>query len=217
MAARAPGSTPSPGRPARPVRSAYQTLRDPPDTDPMRCCHADFALAEGIDRGFTVGMPTFTFGPGVLAEAGDHARDLGMKRVALFTDRRLVSGEYVARVHASLRAAGVGVTVYDAVRIEPDDGSFLDAARFAADGRFDGYVSVGGGSVMPFRTAFHWWRSVPDSCGSVGTDSTPVASLRSMLLPVSHFSIPISRLHLPDRSGCYWPGSLSKNRNSSGF
>ena len=36
----------------------------------MPCCHADFAAVEGSDRGFTIGMPTFTFGPGVLAEAG---------------------------------------------------------------------------------------------------------------------------------------------------
>ena len=114
----------------------------------MRCCHADFALAEGSDRGFTVGMPTFTFGAGVLAEAGDNARDLGMRRVALFTDRRLAAGEHVAKVRSSLSAAGVDVAVYDAVKIEPDDASFQDAARFAADGRFDGYVSVGGGSVM---------------------------------------------------------------------
>ena len=114
----------------------------------MRCCHADFALAEGSDRGFTVGMPTFTFGPGVLAEAGDNARDLGMTRVGLFTDTRLVAGEHVAKVRASLGAAGVDVAVYDSVKIEPDDASVRDAARFAADGRFDGYVSVGGGSVM---------------------------------------------------------------------
>ena len=114
----------------------------------MRCCHADFAPVEGSDRGFTVGMPTFTFGPGVLAEAGDNARDLGMTRVGLFTDTRLVSGEHVAKVRASLAAAGVDVAVYDAVKIEPDDASFQDAARFAAGGRFDGYVSVGGGSVM---------------------------------------------------------------------
>ena len=32
----------------------------------MPCCHADFAAVEGSDRGFTVGMPTFTFGAGVL-------------------------------------------------------------------------------------------------------------------------------------------------------
>jgi hydroxyacid-oxoacid transhydrogenase len=55
----------------------------------MPCCHADFAAVEGSDRGFTIGMPTFTFGSGVLAEAGDNARELGMKRVALFTDGRL--------------------------------------------------------------------------------------------------------------------------------
>ncbi len=114
----------------------------------MRCCHADFALVEGGDRGFTVGMPTFTFGSGVLAEAGDNALELGMRRVALYTDARLAGGEHVAKVRASLSAAGVDVAVYDAVKIEPDDASFRDAARFAADGRFDGYVSVGGGSVM---------------------------------------------------------------------
>ena len=28
----------------------------------MPCCHADFAAVDGSDRGFTVGMPTFTFG-----------------------------------------------------------------------------------------------------------------------------------------------------------
>ena len=87
----------------------------------MRCCHADFALVEGSDRGFTVGMPTFTFGAGVLAEAGDNARDLGLRRVGLFTDARLVHGEHVAKVRASLAAAGVDVAVYDQVRIEPDD------------------------------------------------------------------------------------------------
>lgn len=127
----------------------------------MRCCHADFAPTDSSDRGFTIGMPTFTFGPGVLAEAGGHARDLGMKRVALFTDAGLAAGEAVARVRASLAAAGVEATVYDAVKIEPDDASFLDAARFAADGRFDGYVSVGGGSVMDTCKAANLYASHP--------------------------------------------------------
>ena len=72
---------------------------------PMPCCHADFAAVEGSDRGFTVGMPTFTFGAGVLAEAGDHARELGLKRVALFTDARLKASEYVATV-ASIACGG---------------------------------------------------------------------------------------------------------------
>ena len=58
----------------------------------MACCHADFALVEGSDRGFTLGMPTFTFGAGVLAEAGANAAELGIRRAALFTDRYLAAG-----------------------------------------------------------------------------------------------------------------------------
>ena len=127
----------------------------------MPCCHADFAAVEGSDRGFTVGMPTFTFGPGVLNEAGDNARELGIKRVALFTDPRLVSGEYVAIVKASLKAAGVEATVYSDVAIEPSDASFQDATRFAADGRFDGYVSVGGGSVIDTCKAANLYTAQP--------------------------------------------------------
>ena len=127
----------------------------------MPCCHADFATVEGIDRGFTIGMPTFTFGAGVLAEAGDNARELDMKRVALFTDRRLKDGPYVATVLASLKAAGVDVAVYDAVDIEPSDASFQDAVRFAAEGRFDGYVSVGGGSVIDTCKAANLYTAQP--------------------------------------------------------
>ncbi len=127
----------------------------------MGCCHADFALVEGSDRGFTVGMPTFTFGPGVLAEAGAQARELELSRVALFTDPRLRDGEHVARVRESLSAANVDVAVYSDVVIEPTDASFQDAARFAAEGRFDGYVSVGGGSVMDTCKAANLYASQP--------------------------------------------------------
>ena len=85
----------------------------------MRCCHADFATVEGSDRGFTLGMPTFTFGSGVLHEAGEQARELGMRRVGLFTDRSLAASEHVAKVKVALDAAGVDAAVYDEVQIEP--------------------------------------------------------------------------------------------------
>jgi alcohol dehydrogenase class IV len=127
----------------------------------MPCCHADFALVEGSDHGFTVGMPTFTFGAGVLAEAGDNARELGLKRVALFTDPQLRSGPYMQTVASSLRAAGVDFAVFDEVEIEPTDASFQAAARFAAEGRFDGYVSVGGGSVMDTCKAANLYATHP--------------------------------------------------------
>jgi alcohol dehydrogenase class IV len=114
----------------------------------MPCCHVDFAFTETSDRAFSVGMPTFTFGSGCLAEAGEQAKELGLKRVALFTDRVLRSSAHVAAVLASLKASDIDVAVYDEVVIEPTTASFKAATAFANEGKFDGYVSVGGGSVM---------------------------------------------------------------------
>src|SRR5438270_9740046 len=127
----------------------------------MGCCHADFALTPDSDRGFTLGFPTFTFGAGVLAEAGDNARELGLKSVALFTDRALASGEHVEKVKASLASAGVDAIVYDQVTVEPTDASLQEATRFARDASVDGYVSVGGGSVMDTCKAANLYASHP--------------------------------------------------------
>ncbi|MFQ5468141.1 MAG: hydroxyacid-oxoacid transhydrogenase, partial [Kiloniellaceae bacterium] len=61
---------------------------------------------------------------------------------------RLAALDHVATVHRSLEAAGLDVAVYDEARVEPTDESLMTAARFAREGGFDGFVSVGGGSVM---------------------------------------------------------------------
>ena len=127
----------------------------------MACCHADFAALEGSDKGFTLGMPTFTFGSGVLAEAGANAAELGLTRVALFTDRKLAASEHVAKVKASLAAAKIDAVVYDEVAIEPNDRSFQDATRFARESGVDGFVSVGGGSVIDTCKAANLYASHP--------------------------------------------------------
>jgi hydroxyacid-oxoacid transhydrogenase len=111
----------------------------------MSCAHG---LIEGNESCFSVDAASLAFGPGVLGEAGAHARELGCRRVALFTDPRVAWLEPVDEVRRSLGAAGVEVEVYAGVRVEPTDASLLEAARFARGGRFDGYVSVGGGSVI---------------------------------------------------------------------
>ena len=127
----------------------------------MPCCHADFAFTEDSDRAFCVGMPAFTFGAGCLAEPGEQARELGLKRVALFTDRWLRASQHVATVLSSLSAASVEVEVYDEVAVEPNTSSFKAAAAFAAEGRFDGYLSVGGGSVMDTCKAANLYATHP--------------------------------------------------------
>jgi alcohol dehydrogenase class IV len=113
----------------------------------MPFCHG-YALAEGGESAFSVDASAITFGPGVLYEAGDHLRALGCRRVALFTDRRVGALEPAQAALASIRAAGLDAAVYDGVHVEPTDASFREAADFARAGRFDGCVSVGGGSVI---------------------------------------------------------------------
>ena len=126
----------------------------------MACCHY-FAPSDGGDTAFSVDASAITFGPGVLSEAGDHAAALGMRRVALMTDKVLAALPHVAIVRDSLAAAGLDVVLYDEVRVEPTDESFLAAARFASEGAFDGYVSVGGGSVIDTCKAANLYATYP--------------------------------------------------------
>jgi alcohol dehydrogenase class IV len=126
----------------------------------MTCCHY-YAITEGHESAFAVDISSIVFGPGVLKEAGEQARTLGMKRAVLFTDKRVGALECVADALASLRGAGVDVAVYDDVKVEPTDESFRAATLFAAEGRFDGYVSVGGGSVIDTCKAANLYASHP--------------------------------------------------------
>jgi alcohol dehydrogenase class IV len=112
----------------------------------MSCCH--YTLVEGNEAAFSVDLSALAFGPGVLAECGEHLRALSATRVAVFTDPRVGKLEPVEVVLRSLRSKGIDAVVYDEVHVEPTNLSFGAAASFAAQGRFDGYVSVGGGSVI---------------------------------------------------------------------
>ncbi len=127
----------------------------------MSCCHNYYATTEGNENVFSVDISAISFGHGVLGEAGEHAKTLGMKRVALFTDKNLINLPYVAQVRAALKASRMDVVIFDEVRVEPTDQSFLAAARFATEGKFDGYVSVGGGSVIDTCKAANLYATWP--------------------------------------------------------
>lgn len=127
----------------------------------MSCCHPYFAPGQGGDDAFTIDASTMIFGAGCLAEAGDHARAAGIKRIALYTDRHVRALPPVQTVIDSLKAAGIDFAVYDDVEVEPTDASFKAAARFAIEGRFDGFISVGGGSVIDTAKAANLYATYP--------------------------------------------------------
>src|SRR5262249_43710244 len=59
-------------------------------------------------------------------------------------------------------AEGLDVVVYDRVRVEPTDSSFREAIDFASDGGFDGFLPVGGGSVIDTAKAANLYSTYPD-------------------------------------------------------
>jgi len=135
----------------------------------MACCH-HYEFLEGRETVFAVDPTAIRFGPGVHREAGHDARALGLARVAVFTDPVVARLEALAAITGSLRAEGIDAVVYDGVHVEPTDASFTEAARFAAEGRFDGFLSVGGGSVI-------------DTCKAANLYSTHPADLLAYVNP----------------------------------
>src|SRR5512143_2461019 len=123
----------------------------------MSCAHA---LVQN-ETAFAIDASRIVFGAGALDELGEHVKSLGCKRVALFTDVSVGKLEHVARARKSLQNAGIDFAAYDGVHVEPTDASFLDAARFAKEGRFDGYVSVGGGSTIDTCKAASLYATYP--------------------------------------------------------
>lgn len=126
----------------------------------MHCCQYYMVTGDG-DPAFTIELPQFSFGEGCLGEAGTQAKALALKRVAVFTDKRVAELPHIETVKQSLRREGIDFAVYDEVHVEPTDLSFQAAARFAAEGRFDGFVSVGGGSVMDTCKAANVFATYP--------------------------------------------------------
>ena len=110
---------------------------------------------------FSVEAPKIKFGNGVLNELGEDAKSLGMKRVAVFTDRIVAEQESLTIAVNSLEKVGMECEIYNEVEVEPTDRSFKAGSRFASEGKFDGFVSVGGGSVMDTCKASNLYSCFP--------------------------------------------------------
>src|SRR5450759_2030519 len=127
----------------------------------MGCCHHYFAQTTDGDNAFTIDASTLTFGAGCLKEGGDQANALGMMKVGIYTDKGVRKLPPIETVTSSLDAAGIDYAIYDEVKVEPTDESFKAATRFAQEGRFDGFISVGGGSVMDTCKAANLYATYP--------------------------------------------------------
>lgn len=117
--------------------------------------------AQPLETAFSIDTSSIKFGPGVTREVGWEMKRLGARRVMVVTDPNLSSSDAVAVAMRSLRAEGIDAVLFDRVEVEPTDVSFKEAIRFATDGRFDGYVAVGGGSSMDTAKAANLYATYP--------------------------------------------------------
>src|SRR5687767_4300325 len=113
------------------------------------------------DIAFEMAVSSIRFGKGVTREVGMDLAEMGAKNVLVVTDPVLRSLPPVHTVLQSLDAAKLRYAIFDRVRVEPTDESFLDAIAFGRDGNFDSIVAVGGGSVIDTAKAVNLYTTYP--------------------------------------------------------
>ena len=113
------------------------------------------------ETAFEMAASNVRFGPGVTREVGMDLADLGARRVLVVTDPVLSGMAPVQTALESIEAAGLPFVLYDRVRIEPSDESFLDAIAFARVEPCDAVVAVGGGSTIDTAKAVNLYTTYP--------------------------------------------------------
>ncbi|MFN3326094.1 MAG: hydroxyacid-oxoacid transhydrogenase [Bryobacteraceae bacterium] len=110
---------------------------------------------------FEMASSGIRFGHHVTREVGMDVAEMGLRRVMVLTDPKLRDLAPVAVTLESLESSGVEYVLFDRVRVEPTDRSFLEAADFARDGGFDGFIAVGGGSTIDTAKAANLYSTHP--------------------------------------------------------
>jgi hydroxyacid-oxoacid transhydrogenase len=97
---------------------------------------------------FTLEATPLKYGRGAAGDAGWELERLGVKRAMLASDPGVVAAGITDRVREAIEAAGIETEVWGSAHVEPTAESFAEAAAFAVDGGFDGFVGIGGGSSI---------------------------------------------------------------------
>jgi hydroxyacid-oxoacid transhydrogenase len=97
---------------------------------------------------FTWGAPPLKFGAGAIDEIGFDCGQMGLSRVLIITDEGVAATGIPQRAAESMQNAGLKPSIFSGVHVEPTDKSFREAAEFAKDTDWDGFVAVGGGSSI---------------------------------------------------------------------
>jgi hydroxyacid-oxoacid transhydrogenase len=126
--------------------------------------HQEPIIEVGLMRcetAFSMDTSSIKYGQGVTREVGHDMSQWEVRRVMVVTDPNLATMEPVSLVLEALRDAGIEGVLFDQVHVEPTDESIQTAIEFATEGRFDGYVAVGGGSSIDTAKAANLYACWP--------------------------------------------------------
>ena len=110
---------------------------------------------------FEMSGASVRYGAGVTREVGMDLADLGVRHALVIADPHLRQLRPVQTVLESLEANKIAHTLYDRVRVEPNDESFLDAIEFAKRCEYQAIVAVGGGSTLDTAKAVNLYTTYP--------------------------------------------------------
>ena len=114
-----------------------------------------------LESVITMSSASIKYGFGATREVGFDMKELGATRVMVVTDRHLAEEEPVKVTLKALRDEGLEAVLYSNVHIEPTDASFKEAIDFAINGKFDGFIGVGGGSSMDTAKVANLYSTYP--------------------------------------------------------
>jgi len=113
------------------------------------------------DIAFEMAVSSVRFGVGVTREIGMDLAEMGARLALVVTDPTLSRLPPVKTVLDSLYDNRIPYVLFDRVRVEPSDESFLEAIAFANARPFDAFVAVGGGSVIDTAKAVNLYTTYP--------------------------------------------------------
>jgi alcohol dehydrogenase class IV len=141
----------------------------------------------GAESVFTYGAPALKFGAGAADEIGYDLAQLGARRALLITDPGVAATSLPARVAEQMARYDVATEVFADVRIEPTDASMQAAIDWAAaNGPWDAFIAVGGGSSIDTAKAVNLLLTNPGELidyvnAPVGGGRAPVNPLKPLV------------------------------------
>ncbi|MEM9828315.1 MAG: iron-containing alcohol dehydrogenase [Planctomycetota bacterium] len=120
------------------------------------------------------------FGPGTVHSVGEHASQLGLRRLLLVCDPGIMATPHPQTVIESLKAAGITVETFSDFGQNPSTVMVDRGVAAAAAYQPDGLIGLGGGSSMDCCKGINF----VFSCGGTMSDYKGIGKATSDLLPL---------------------------------